>query len=62
MSIITKVLGLFLGNKYERDIKEITPYVNKIHVESEKIVGLTNDQLREKSFDLKKRIREYVSK
>ena len=62
MSIITKVLGLFLGNKYERDIKEITPYVNKIHVESEKIVGLTNDQLRERSFDLKKRIREYVSK
>ena len=29
MDIINKVLGLFLGNKYERDMKEITPYVDR---------------------------------
>ena len=37
MSIINNVLGLFLGNKYERDLKEINPYVEKIHEEFEKL-------------------------
>ncbi len=37
MSVINSVLGLFLGNKYERDLKEINPYVDKIHVEFEKL-------------------------
>jgi hypothetical protein len=37
MSIINNVLGLFLGNKYERDIKEINPYIDKIRAEFEKI-------------------------
>ncbi len=37
MSIINNVLGLFLGNKYERDIKEITPFVDKVHIEFAKL-------------------------
>ena len=49
MSIINKVLGLFLGNKYERDIKEINPYVEKIHIEFEKLQALSNDQLRDRT-------------
>ncbi len=60
MSIITKILGLFLGNKYERDIKEINPYVEKIHAEFEKIRELSNDQLRDKTLELKKVILEYI--
>ena len=55
MSIINKVLGLFLGNKYERDMKEITPYVEKIHIEFEKLKDLTNDQLRDKTLEIKSR-------
>ncbi len=47
MSIINNVLGLFLGNKYDRDIKEINPYVEKIHIEFEKVKNLSNDGLRE---------------
>ena len=47
MSIVNKVLGLFLRNKYERDIKEISPYVELIIKEYEKLKDLTNDQLRE---------------
>jgi preprotein translocase subunit SecA len=46
MSIINNVLGIFLGNKYERDIKEINPYINKIHAEYQKLQGLSNDMLR----------------
>jgi preprotein translocase subunit SecA len=54
MSVINKVLGLFLGNKYERDMKEINPYVEKIHVEFQKLKDLTNDELRDKTQELKK--------
>jgi preprotein translocase subunit SecA len=56
MSIINSVLGLFLGNKYEKDIKEISPYVEKIHLEFEKLKDLSNDDLRDRTEDLKKEI------
>jgi preprotein translocase subunit SecA len=60
MSIINNVLGLFLGNKYERDMKEISPYVEKIRIEFEKLKDLSNDQLRDKTVIIKNRILEYV--
>ena len=60
MSIINKVLGLFLGNKYERDLKEISPYVTQIHSEFEKLQGLSNDQLRDLTLDLKSEIKKYI--
>jgi len=56
MSIINNVLGLFLGNKYERDLKEINPYIDKIHIEFEKIKGLSNDELRDQTEELRKEI------
>jgi preprotein translocase subunit SecA len=56
MSILNKVLGLFLGNKNERDMKEIDPYVGLVHKEFEKLQELTNDELRDKTADLKKSI------
>jgi preprotein translocase subunit SecA len=56
MSIINNVLGLFLGNKYERDMKEINPYVEKIHLEFEKVKDLSNDSLRDHTEELRKEI------
>ncbi len=56
MSFINNILGVFLGNKYERDIKEITPYTEKIHIEFDKLKSLTNDELREKSVGIRKEI------
>ena len=56
MSIINNVLGLFLGNKYERDLKEINPYVEKIHIEYEKLKDLSNDGLRNLTDELRKEI------
>jgi len=57
MSIIDNVLGLFLGNKYERDLKEINPYIDKIHVEFEKLGGLSNDELRDRTEAIRKEIK-----
>jgi preprotein translocase subunit SecA len=61
MSIINDFLGLFLGNKYERDMKEINPFVDKIHIEFEKLQGISNDQLRDKTQELRKKILEFVT-
>jgi preprotein translocase subunit SecA len=56
MSIINNVLGLFLGNKYERDIKEINPYVEKTHIEFDKLKNLSNDDLRNLTDKLREEI------
>ena len=60
MSVITKVLGLFLGNKYEKDIKEINPYVGRVHMEFEKLRDISNDELRDKTLELKKVILKFI--
>jgi len=62
MSVINKILGLFLGNKNERDMKEIDPHVILIHNEFEKLSGLTNDELRDKTTDLKNKILSGIAK
>ena len=56
MDIVNKVLGLFLGNKYERDIKEISPFIVDILNEYDKLRNLSNDQLRDLTQGLKKEI------
>jgi len=49
------------GNKSQRDLKEITPYVNKIKAAYPAIKALSNDELRAKTNELKKRISDYVA-
>ena len=44
-----KIVGKFLGNKSDRDMKEVTPYVNKVAAEFDKLQGITNDELRKNS-------------
>ena len=56
MDIVNKVLGLFLGNKYERDIKEITPYEVEILKEYASLQNISNDQLRDLTSVIKKEI------
>jgi len=58
MDIVNKVLGLFLGNKYERDIKEITPYTKEILKEYDNLKDLSNDQLRDLTLVLRNEVRE----
>ncbi len=61
MSLNTFLTNLF-GNKSQRDLKEITPYINKIADIYPKIESLSNDDLRERTSILKAKIQEYVSK
>ncbi len=61
MSILNKVMGGLFGSKSERDIKEIQPYLDKINAETDRITGMSNDQLRAESAELKKRVRESVA-
>ncbi|MGE4587660.1 MAG: preprotein translocase subunit SecA [Mangrovibacterium sp.] len=60
MAFISKILGTFLGNKSDRDIREVTPVLDKIRIEYERIKQLSHDQLREESMKLKSCIREAV--
>ena len=58
---IGKIIGKFLGNKAERDMREVTPFVEKILEVYDNFQGLSNDELRERSSRLKARVQETVS-
>ncbi len=60
MSVINKVLGVFLGDKYARDMKEIMPHVEKTKAAFEKVGSLSNDELRAITGKLKGRIAEGI--
>lgn len=51
-----KIFSKLFGTKSERDLKELTPYVDKINAEYALLASLSNDELRAKSADLKKHI------
>ena len=57
---INKILANFFGNKADRDMKEIYPVVEQVKEVYQTFGELTNDELRERTFALKKKIREYV--
>jgi preprotein translocase subunit SecA len=60
MAFINNLLGKIFGNKSERDIKEVSPVVEKIKEEYNRIVQLSNDGLREESDKIKKIIDERI--
>jgi preprotein translocase subunit SecA len=55
------VLKKVFGNKAQRDLKEIEPYVEKIKNAYEKVVTLSNDELRALTSALQVRIQEFVA-
>lgn len=60
MGFIDKILGSFLGKKSDRDLKEITPILNDVKKEFERIAAFTNDELRAESESLKIKIQDYI--
>ncbi len=59
-SLVSNIKKLF-GNKADKDVKELQPYVGKINAEYEKLYKLTNDQLRAKTADFKQRVNDYLA-
>ncbi|WP_242923547.1 preprotein translocase subunit SecA [Pontibacter liquoris] len=53
-----KTVAKIFGTKSDRDIKEVLPYVSKINEEYAKLSGLTDDQLRQKTQEIKQVIDE----
>ncbi|MDD4993953.1 MAG: preprotein translocase subunit SecA [Paludibacter sp.] len=54
-------LSKVFGNKAQRDLKEITPFVDKVKAVYDEIVSLSNDELRNRTESLKAKIQEYVA-
>lgn len=55
------LLKKVFGNKAQRDLKEIEPFVAKIKAAYDEIKKLTNDELRQLTETLKQQIQDYVS-
>ena len=55
------ILTKLFGNKSQRDLKEISPYVDKIKAVYPSIQKLSNDELRAKTDEIKQKIQDYVS-
>lgn len=57
LNLIKKIFG----TKYDRDVKEYSPVVEKINAFFQEYKSLSNDELRNKTFDFRNRISEYLS-
>jgi preprotein translocase subunit SecA len=60
MALVTKILGKILGNKSERDIKEITPLLEKVKSEYQRLVPVSNDELRNETDKLREIVKNYI--
>ncbi|WP_461638140.1 preprotein translocase subunit SecA [Labilibaculum euxinus] len=60
MGFIDSTLGKLFGNKSDRDLKELSPYLGRIKAEYDRITTLSNDDLRGESVKLKQRIQDFI--
>ena len=56
-----QIIGKMFGNKYEKDVKNIMPIVDKINTIFVEFQTITNDQLRKNTQDLKNQISNYTN-
>ena len=61
MSIVNSLLKVFLGDKSGKDLKKLTPLVNDINIEFDKLAAVSNDQLRNKTIEFKGIISDQTS-
>lgn len=59
--LLGKVLKTFLGSKKDRDIKELSPIIDKVAAVYPQLSSLTNDELRAKTTYFKEKIKEKTS-
>ena len=61
MAGIFNVITKIFGNKYDKDLQDIKPILNKIHKEYNKVSKLTDDKLRGQTTLLKKKIYDFIN-
>jgi len=61
MAGFVNILSKLFGSKYDKDVKKITPIVEKINKEYENLSALTNDELRQKTITFKKQINDFIT-
>lgn len=61
MDFINKILKVFVGDKSQKDIKEIKPLVDKIKKMEPTLVNLSHDDLRAKTDAFKAKIQDSIS-
>ena len=60
MSILNSVIKLFVGDKQQKDLKILQPIVEKVTAFETSLSSLSNDELRNKTNEFKKRIKEGI--
>ena len=61
MDILSSIIKFFFGSKADKDRKQIEPYVKKIKDIYPSIAQLSNDELREHSAALMKKIADFIA-
>lgn len=61
IEFVNKVVTAIVGDKSVRDLKSIRPMVPKINAEFDKLKDISNDALRNKTHEFRKRIAEELS-
>ncbi len=60
MSLLNTLLSSFFGNKSQKDIKELTPILQRVKQEYLRFPSLSNDELRAESTLLRAKINNYI--
>jgi len=61
LDFLNKAVTKIFGSKSDKDIKEVTPLLEKTREEFPKLAPLSNDELRGKTAFFRQRIREYLA-
>lgn len=58
--MIKSILNKIFGDKSQKDLKELTPYVGLINEQYEKLSSISNEELRNKTAEFKAKIKDYT--
>ena len=61
MAGVLNLLSKLFGNKYDKDVKKISPIIEEINIQYEKLKTLTHDELRNITPHLRKKITDFIS-
>ena len=58
MSFINSIIKVFVGNKSQKDVKALQPYLNKIKTFETPLQSLSHDELRGRTVFFKEKIKQ----